>query len=390
MRKKNIIKNLIPVILFVLVETSCAYSLKKDSATGNISKYIEESDNKDQNDFNNYDFTNDDFYNMMLNYESQINEMLESDNAYIARDGKDSYSFELTDYKKWNENELTDILELAKKYINAMKENHLEDAQKYASNMIEKIKHSIIKIAFIAEDNQYDSLTRLLDKPVESDVLEEDNKIIYKIPDENGIEREYVFTAIGHNNNAFNTLTAFDLSAYNQGEIKLDKSPIELVSNFLKTAKQSIYYDTLQTRDALNVTWSNDTQRRTYTKWFYDTAELKEYYKKGFAKAKEDLGYDPENSRIIINNDINGFFVENKDNEEKIVIKDDNENPWIVLTSLCDIQGLALADSETNQGTYNTSVDYENAFQTVERFIDGEPNIQYNIDEESFQYIKKD
>lgn len=28
------------VILFVLVETSCAYALKKDSATGNISKYI--------------------------------------------------------------------------------------------------------------------------------------------------------------------------------------------------------------------------------------------------------------------------------------------------------------------------------------------------------------
>lgn len=196
-----------PVILFVLVETSCAYALKKDSVTGNISKYIEESDNKDQNDF-----------------------------------------------------------------------------------------------------NQYDSLTRLFDKPVESDVLEEDNKIIYKIPDENGIEREYVFTAIWHNNNAFNTLTALDISTCNQGEIKLDKSPIELVSNFLKTAKQSIYYDTLQKRDALNVTWSNDTQRRTYTEWFYDTAELEKYYKKGFAKAKEDLGYDPDNSSIIINNDINGFL----------------------------------------------------------------------------------
>ena len=374
MEKQNLAPALLPLMAALALMYKVNFPQKNIFPKNVFTKSIE-----DNNDKNQGEFTNIEFYNMMLNHESQINEMLKSSNAYIAREGNNSYSFELDEYKSWNEENLTIILELAKKYLDAMKDNRLDDAQNYAEDLIKMIENSILELAFIAEDNQYDSLTRLLNEPVKSNVTEAENKIIFSMPDENGIEKKYVFAAVGDKNYAFNALSALDISAYNQGRvIRIDKTPIELVDNFFKATTQPVYCDTLQKRDALNVAW-NDKQELIYTEWFYDTHELEKLYKRGLNKAKKDLGYNPDDYKIIVDNNTNSFIIVSNDGSETYTFNDSDENEYAVCTALCDLQGLTLADSDTNQGTYNTAVDYSDAFITVDQFVN----------EDAFQFTKR-
>ena len=93
-------------------------------------------------------------YNMMLKHENKINEMLKSENAYLAREGKDSYSFELSGFKEWNENDLTNVLKEAlyefpiehiefniPDWIGVLNNNH-----SLKKKFITKMKESIISV----------------------------------------------------------------------------------------------------------------------------------------------------------------------------------------------------------------------------------------------------
>ena len=325
-------------------------------------------------EFNNYDFTNEDFYNMMLKHENQINEMLKSENAYLAREGKDSYSFELSGFKEWNENDLTNILEITSNYLQAMKTNQLYEAQKNGNLLVENIGNSIVELAFIAEDNRYNTLTEQLDKGTGS-ITEEDGKIIYIDNNENGIDTEYIYSSVGNNNSAFNTLLSFDLSAYSRDKsIILDESPVDLTDFFLDAISKDVYNPTLYNRTALNLIWKekdgNKYPLKVRTEWFYDNEELQNIYLEGFNKVKSDLGLNPEDYSIIVDNEINGFRLQKKDGTIEYIIKDSQEIPWIVLTELCNIQGLSKATSYDNLNTFDTSVDYSDSFNTVSSYLE--------------------
>ena len=325
-------------------------------------------------EFNNYDFTNEDFYNMMLKHENQINEMLKSENAYLAREGKDSYSFELSGFKEWNENDLTNILEITSNYLQAMKTNQLYEAQKNGNLLVENIGNSIVELAFIAEDNRYNTLTEQLDKGTGS-ITEEEGKIIYIDYNENGIDTKYIYSSVGNNNSAFNTLLSFDLSAYSRDKsIILDESPVDLTDFFLDAISKDVYNPTLYNRTALNLIWKekdgNKYPLKVRTEWFYDNEELQNIYLEGFNKVKSDLGLNPEDYSIIVDNEINGFRLQKKDGTIEYIIKDSQEIPWIVLTELCNIQGLSKATSYDNLNTFDTSVDYSDSFNTVSSYLE--------------------
>ena len=113
--------------------------------------------NAKENDvnFENYDFTNNEFYNMMLFHKTDIEKMLKYDNAYLARDGKDTYNFDLKDFKKWNEEKLTSILKTASDYIEAMENYRFDDAQKYGELLVKDTKESKKIIEIISYLNFY-------------------------------------------------------------------------------------------------------------------------------------------------------------------------------------------------------------------------------------------
>ena len=336
--------------------------------------------NAKENDvnFENYDFTNNEFYNMMLFHKTDIEKMLKYDNAYLARDGKDTYNFDLKDFKKWNEEKLTSILKTASDYIEAMENYRFDDAQKYGELLVKDAKESIVELAFIAEDNRYNTLTSSLEKRTGAEVIEENKKIIYLYPEVNGIVDEHIYAAVGKNNYSFNALSAIDLAAYNSnGVLRLDKSPVELINNFLLAVLKPIYNPTLYNQSAYNIHWKGNDERRfiykDYTTWFYDVGELEYYYLEGYKKAKEELGFDYNSYKIKVNNNINGFEIVNSDGVTEYIIKDDQDPAWIVLTDLGNIQGLSHATSSTELGTYDTAVNYSDSYETVEAFLNDEP-----------------
>lgn len=341
--------------------------------------------NAKENDINfeDYDFTNNEFYNMMLFHKTDIEKMLKYDNAYLARDGKDTYNFELKDFKKWNEEKLTSILNTAKDYIEAMENYRFDDAQKYGKLLVEDAKKSIVELAFIAEDNRYNTLTSSLEKRTGAEVIEENKKIIYLYPEVNGIVNEHIYAAVGKNNYSFNALSAIDLATYNRdGILRLDKSPVEFINNFLLAVFKPIYNPTLYNQSAYNIHWKGNNERRfiykDYTTWFYDVGELEYYYVEGYKKAKEELGFDYNSYKIKVNNNINGFEIVNSDGVTEYIIKDDQDPAWIVLTDLGNIQGLSHATSPTELGTYDTAVNYSDSYETVEAFLNDEPVFKLN------------
>ena len=323
-------------------------------------------------EFKNYDYTNEEFYKMMLTHENKINEMLKYQNAYIAREGKDSYSFELANFREWNEKDLTKMLELAKCYLLNMHNNNYVEAQKAAKELMKCIEDSIVELAFIAEDNRYKSLTSMIDNGTDGKVMEEDGKIICNDILENSINNKYIYASVGENNYAFNTLTAFDLDAYNDGEIELDKSPLYLINSFLLAISQPIYNPTLYNQQAVNITWDENTPTKETTEWFYDTQELKDIYLKGFKEIKKELGLNPDDYHIKVDNSINGFRIQNNDDTFEYIINDNQGMVWPILTELCNIQGLAMATSSDDLSTFDTSVNYSNSIKTVNAFLNGD------------------
>lgn len=327
-------------------------------------------------EFKDYDYTNEEFYKMMLTHEDKINEMLKCQNAYIAREGKDSYSFELANFREWNEKDLTKMLELAKCYLLNMHNNNYVEAQKAAKELMKCIEDSIVELAFIAEDNRYKSLTSMIDNGTDGKVMEEDGKIIsYDILD-NSMNNKNIYASVGNNNYAFNTLTAFNLDAYNDGEIELDKSPLDLINSFLLAISQPIYNPTLYNQTAVNITWDGSTPTKETTEWFYDTQELKDIYSNGFKEIKEKLGLNPDDYHIKVDNSINGFRLQNSDGTFEYIIKDNQGMVWPILTELCNIQGLTMATSPDNLSTFDTSVDYSDSFETVNAFLNDDPNFK--------------
>ena len=310
-------------------------------------------------EFDNYDYTNEEFYKMMLTHENKINEMLKCQNAYIAREGKDSNYFDLAGFREWNEKDLTKMLELAKSYLLNMHNNNFVEAQKAAKELMKFIEDSIVEVAFIAEDNKYKSLTAMIVNGTDGNVIEEDGKIICNEILENSIN---------------NTLTAFDLDAYNDGEIELDKSPLYLINSFLLAISQPIYNPTLYNQQAVNITWDGSTPTKETTEWFYDTQELTDIYSNGFIEIKEELGLNPDDYHIKVDNSINGFRLQNSDGTFEYIIKDHQGMVWPILTELCNIQGLAMATSPDNLSTFDTSVDYSNSIKTVNAFLNDDPN----------------
>lgn len=323
-------------------------------------------------EFKNYDYTNEEFYKMMLTHENKINEMLKYQNAYIAREGKDSYSFELANFREWNEKDLTKMLELAKCYLLNMHNNNYVEAQKAAKELMKCIEDSIVELAFIAEDNRYKSLTSMIDNGTDGKVMEEDGKIICNDILENSINNKYIYASVGENNYAFNTLTAFDLDAYNDGEIELDKSPLYLINSFLLAISQPIYNPTLYNQQAVNITWDENTPTKETTEWFYDTQELNDVYLEGFKEIKKELGLNPDDYHIKVDNSINGFRIQNNDDTFEYIINDNQGMVWPILTELCNIQGLAMATSSDDLSTFDTSVNYSNSIKTVNAFLNGD------------------
>ena len=325
-------------------------------------------------EFDNYDYTNEEFYKMMLTHENKINEMLKCQNAYIAREGKDSNYFDLAGFREWNEKDLTKMLELAKSYLLNMHNNNFVEAQKAAKELMKFIEDSIVEVAFIAEDNKYKSLTAMIVNGTDGNVIEEDGKIICNEILENSINNKFAYASVGENNYVFNTLTAFDLDAYNDGEIELDKSPLYLINSFLLAISQPIYNPTLYNQQAVNITWDGSTPTKETTEWFYDTQELTDIYSNGFIEIKEELGLNPDDYHIKVDNSINGFRLQNSDGTFEYIIKDHQGMVWPILTELCNIQGLAMATSPDNLSTFDTSVDYSNSIKTVNAFLNDDPN----------------
>ena len=323
-------------------------------------------------EFDNYDYTNEEFYKMMLTHENKINEMLKYQNAYIAREGKDSYSFELANFREWNEKDLTKMLELAKCYLLNMHNNNYVEAQKAAKELMKCIEDSIVELAFIAEDNKYKSLTAMIVNGTDGNVIEEDGKIICNEILENSINNKFAYASVGENNYVFNTLTAFDLDAYNDGEIELDKSPLYLINSFLLAISQPIYNPTLYNQQAVNITWDGSTPTKETTEWFYDTQELTDIYSNGFIEIKEELGLNPDDYHIKVDNSINGFRIQNNDDTFEYIINDNQGMVWPILTELCNIQGLAMATSSDDLSTFDTSVNYSNSIKTVNAFLNGD------------------
>lgn len=327
-------------------------------------------------EFKDYDYTNEEFYKMMLTHENKINEMLKCQNAYIAREGKDSYYFELADFREWNEKDLTKMLELAKSYLLNMQNNNYGEAQKAAKELMKCIEDSIVELAFIAEDNRYKSLTSMIDNGTDGKVMEEDGKIICNDILENSINNKFIYASVGENNYAFNTLTAFDLDAYNDGEIELDKSPLYLINSFLLAISQPIYNPTLYNQQAVNITWDESTPTKETTEWFYDTQELTDIYLEGFKEIKKELGLNPDDYHIKVDNSINGFRIQKNDDTFEYIINDNQGMVWPILTELCNIQGLAMATSSDDLSTFDTSVNYSNSIKTVNAFLNDDPNFK--------------
>ena len=92
----------------------------------------------------------------------------------------------------------------------------------------------------------------------------------------------------------------------------------------------------------------------------------------GFKEVKKELGLNPDDYHIKVDNSINGFRIQNNDDTFEYIINDNQGMVWPILTELCNIQGLAMATSSDDLSTFDTSVNYSNSIKTVNAFLNGD------------------